>query len=211
MKVKPKSISKTFSKKTSKVNPLNKEVLILNKSFLPIGIDTAKTAILNLYKGKCQAVDATYKTYTFDEWKAAYPILIETATEGEFSTIHTPNFPFLVPYVFRLLDHDLSPRDWKIRFSRFHVLLRDKFVCQYCTEKFTRSELTIDHVTPRSKGGITSWDNCVTACKKCNRRKADKTPAEAGMKLIKENPGEFQYDLRSLLKLKQNKEWENFL
>ena len=62
----------------------------------------------------------------------------------------------------------------KIRFSREHLYLRDLFTCQYCGDTFTNKELTIDHVTPRSLGGKTSWENCVAACKPCNHRKGSK-------------------------------------
>ena len=61
-----------------------------------------------------------------------------------------------------------------IRFSRANVYIRDMFQCQYCSEHFDRHELTLDHVMPISKGGKTSWENCVTACKACNAAKADK-------------------------------------
>ena len=63
-------------------------------------------------------------------------------------------------------------------FTRFNVFLRDRFICQYCGE---RDELTFDHLIPRSRGGHTTWDNVVAACSPCNLRKANLTPAEAGM------------------------------
>ena len=63
-------------------------------------------------------------------------------------------------------------------FTRFNVFLRDRFVCQYCG---SRSNLTVDHVIPRSKGGSSSWENIVASCAPCNRRKADRLPRQAGM------------------------------
>ena len=61
-----------------------------------------------------------------------------------------------------------------VRFSRANIYLRDLYQCQYCQDTFDFNDLTIDHVKPRSKGGNTSWENCVTACKSCNTRKSDK-------------------------------------
>ena len=69
--------------------------------------------------------------------------------------------------------------------SRKSVFKRDNHICQYCQKSFGEKELTLDHVLPKSRGGKKSWTNIVSACKKCNQKKGDKTPAEAGMKLFK--------------------------
>lgn len=61
---------------------------------------------------------------------------------------------------------------------------RDDNMCMYCGEQFYRGELSRDHVMPRSRGGPDIWENCVTACKRCNHRKNDRTPEEANMKLL---------------------------
>jgi 5-methylcytosine-specific restriction endonuclease McrA len=66
-------------------------------------------------------------------------------------------------------------------FTRFNVFLRDRFSCQYCGDKFKASELTFDHLIPRSRGGRTSWSNIVTACQECNLAKGNYTPRECGM------------------------------
>ena len=84
----------------------------------------------------------------------------------------------------------------KVPFNKKNVFMRDKCTCQYCNEVFSPQDLTYDHVIPRSKWtakheanmpqrGCTQWENIVTACRKCNLKKADKTPEEAGMKLNK--------------------------
>ena len=70
-----------------------------------------------------------------------------------------------------------------VKFSRVNIYARDSYRCQYCGVKCTIDELTYDHVIPRSKGGKTTWENIVSACYACNRRKANRTPIEAGMKL----------------------------
>lgn len=89
-----------------------------------------------------------------------------------------------IPAVVRLLGafrHKHKP----VKFSRVNIYGRDGYKCQYCGRKFTMSELTYDHVIPRSQGGKTTWTNIVSACEPCNSRKAGRTPAQAGMKLMK--------------------------
>jgi 5-methylcytosine-specific restriction endonuclease McrA len=72
-----------------------------------------------------------------------------------------------------------------VKFSRQNIYARDKYRCQYCGAKFGPEELTYDHVVPRSRGGKTKWDNIVTCCIRCNRKKGGRTPAEARMRLIR--------------------------
>ncbi|MBF0246466.1 MAG: HNH endonuclease [Alphaproteobacteria bacterium] len=75
--------------------------------------------------------------------------------------------------------------DGRAAFTRYNIYLRDDFACQYCGGTFAASDLTFDHVHPRSRGGLTTWDNVVAACAPCNSRKADRTPGQAGMPLIR--------------------------
>jgi 5-methylcytosine-specific restriction endonuclease McrA len=70
-------------------------------------------------------------------------------------------------------------------FTRFNVFLRDKFSCQYCSKPFAASDLTFDHVIPRSRGGKTNWENVVAACTKCNLQKANKMPSKGGVNPIR--------------------------
>ena len=72
----------------------------------------------------------------------------------------------------------------KCRYNRNGVFKRDKYTCQYCGKHCTLSEITIDHVLPRDLGGITSWENCVACCFYCNNIKGNRTPKQAGMKLL---------------------------
>ncbi len=91
----------------------------------------------------------------------------------------TKSFPF--PSVIRLANFIRVPFK-KIELSRKNVIRRDAMTCQYCGGKHT--DLTVDHVIPKSRGGADSWENLVTACKKCNNKKGSRTPEEADMKLI---------------------------
>jgi len=87
-----------------------------------------------------------------------------------------------VPEVIVLADYDRLP-EAAVSFSRRNIFKRDHWACQYCGRQPGGDELSIDHVVPRSQGGQSTWDNCVLACMKCNKRKADRTPEQARMKL----------------------------
>ena len=90
--------------------------------------------------------------------------------------VRSPSFSMRLPSVVCLKTYVKPSRH--PAFTRFNVFLRDRFACQYCG---ARDELTFDHVVPRSKGGVTSWENVVAACSPCNLAKGDRLPAVAGM------------------------------
>lgn len=93
------------------------------------------------------------------------------------------------PAILRLKNFILARTAHKMcGYNRGLVLERDEYLCQYCNRRLTFREATIDHIVPRSRGGKNHWSNCVTACKTCNRRKDNKTPEEAGMRLLR-RPG----------------------
>ena len=92
---------------------------------------------------------------------------------------------FRLPSVLRLKRYIRSTHNQKIRFCRENVYLRDDYICQYCGNEFERKVLTLDHIIPASKGGPKSWDNVVTACRKCNQKKGNRTPEQARMPLLK--------------------------
>jgi 5-methylcytosine-specific restriction endonuclease McrA len=104
----------------------------------------------------------------------------------------------------------------KFRFSymacnRANILWRDDYRCQYCSNTFKIEKLTLDHVVPKSRGGDNSWKNLVTACKKCNQRKGNKTPSEAGMHPIR-SPYEPKMNiLKSINKEQISPKWKNYL
>ena len=96
---------------------------------------------------------------------------------SEYDTrVRSPSFAMNLPSVVSLKTY-VKPVRYPA-FTRFNVFLRDRFQCQYCG---TRHDLTFDHVVPRSKGGLTTWDNVVAACSPCNLRKGGRSPREAHM------------------------------
>lgn len=94
------------------------------------------------------------------------------------ATVRSQRAEYRIPSVVVLKDF-VKPQK-RVAFTRFNLFLRDEFCCQYCG---ARGDLTFDHVVPRSKGGVTSWDNVVAACSPCNLKKANKTLRQVGMRL----------------------------
>ena len=132
-------------------------------------------------------LNITYEPLRIINWKKAITLLLLGKVEvlEEYSReIRSVSFTIKLPSVVRLLRMVRKPKS-PVKFSRQNIYARDKYRCQYCGEKFSSEELTYDHVIPRSRGGKTEWENIVTCCVDCNRRKGGKTPSEAGMKLIR--------------------------
>lgn len=155
----------------------NTNVLVLNRSFIPLHMTTVRRAFTLLYQDLARAVDQEFRTFDFQSWS-------ELSVAAHSDTIGLVNRVIRVPRVIALTSFDRFPRR-TVRFSRINILARDQHTCQYCGKHFTRTDLNLDHVNPRSRGGVSTWENVVTSCIPCNRRKAGRTPAEAGMKLIK--------------------------
>lgn len=156
---------------------LETSVLVLNRSFHPIHVTSLKRAFSLLYAGVAKAVDDEFRLFDFLSWSAL-------SAELEHESIGTPGRRIRIPRVIVLMAFDRLPRS-RIRFSRLNIYARDDNTCQYCARKLPRAELNLDHVVPRSHGGVTSWENVVCSCIPCNLRKANRTPDQAGMRLLK--------------------------
>lgn len=132
-------------------------------------------------------LNVTYEPLKIINWKRAIRLLFLEKVEvlEEYSReVHSVSFSIRLPAVVRLLRMVKRPKT-PIKFSRQNIYARDKYRCQYCGGKFPTEELTYDHVIPKYRGGKTRWDNIVTCCIECNRRKGGQTPSQAGMRLIK--------------------------
>ncbi len=128
---------------------------------------------------------ATYQPHKIVSWQKAVTMIflgkVEVLEEYD-EEIRSVSITIRMPAVVRLL-RVLRGKGRGLKFSRINVMTRDHFRCQYCGEKHAMRELTYDHVVPRSQGGRTTWENIVTACYECNRKKSGRTPQQAGMKL----------------------------
>ncbi len=167
---------------------LQDHVLVLNRSFLAIQVSTVKDCICALYKEHAKVVDDNYKLYTWSEWVARCQELSKDPEQiAKYSgEVRSSSLFVYAPQVIFLPDNDISSPELRtIKFSRRNVFDRDKNQCQYCAKKFHRDLLSMDHVIPKSRGGPSSFTNIVTACKACNAFKDNRTPDEAGMKLLK--------------------------
>lgn len=156
---------------------LSSQVLVLNRFYMPVNIVTARRAFCMLAGGVARAVDREHKTFDFASW-ADLSAAVHDDTVGLVGRI------IRIPRVILLATYDRFPKR-TVRFSRMNIMLRDQQTCQYCGKRLPRSKLNIDHVVPRSRGGVTSWENVVTSCHPCNRRKGGSTPIEARMRLLK--------------------------
>jgi len=156
---------------------LNTKVLVLNRSYLPVHVTSVRRAFSLLYQGIAWAVDEQYRTFDFDSWA-------ELAVSVNHDRIGLVSKAVRVPRVILLIAYDRVPKR-HVRFSRHNIYARDRNTCQYCGRQFPRCELNLDHVIPRSRGGVAVWENVVCSCLKCNRKKGGRTPEEAGMRLLK--------------------------
>ncbi len=160
------------------ISILQRPTLVLNRNWQPVNIATVARSLTMLWNESARVVDPdTFQLYTWADWSRLIP------HDGE-PFIKAVTFRMRVPEVLTLTRYD-RPRESAVTFSRRNLFKRDHSTCQYCGAKPGSSELTIDHVKPRSQGGTSTWDNCVLACVSCNARKANRTPDEAGMKLRK--------------------------
>ena len=135
-------------------------MLVLNATFEPINVCTVRRAVVLLLKEKAELLER-------GRWEL----------HSESTTLARPTVIRLVTYV--RVQRDAHQR----KITRRAVFARDGWTCQYCG---SRSNLTVDHVIPRSKGGSSSWDNIVASCAPCNRRKGDQLPRQVGMRLSRQ-------------------------
>ena len=150
--------------------------LVLNRDWRPVNIATVGRALTLTWNQAARIVDPTdFRLYDWEEWSWLVP------REGE-PYFQTTRRRLRVPEVIVLARYDRSPTV-VVSFNRRNLFERDHWACQYCGQRPNVEDRTIDHVVPRSRGGISTWENCVLACMACNKRKGDRTPSQAGMKL----------------------------
>ena len=185
---------------------LQRPTLVLNRNWQPVNVATVARALVLLWNETARVVDpADYQLYTWADWAKLRPC------NGE-DCIQAVRFKLRVPEVVALIGYDRLPTA-HVTFSRRNIFKRDHYTCQYCGRQGRSQlraadsafgtvsernrphgedrprrqpgseELTLDHVLPRSQGGVSGWENCVLACMACNKRKADRTPEQARMHL----------------------------
>jgi 5-methylcytosine-specific restriction endonuclease McrA len=136
------------------------QVLLLNISYEPVKVIHWERAITMLFLGKVEVIEEYNRE------------------------VHSVSFTFKLPSVVRLLKM-IKKNKGQVKFSRQNIYARDHYRCQYCGGRFQTEDLTYDHILPKSRGGKTVWENIVTCCMECNRKKGVRTPREASMTLIR--------------------------
>lgn len=160
-------------------------VLVLNKHYMAIRVVDVKRAVSLLYRDLAEVIDCDdgrYTNHDFSSWLELSG-LKERFEPNTHDWLRTVKLSIAVPRVVRLLFYDRLPRR-AVTLNRRNIYARDHSRCQYCGKHLPSSELSLDHVIPRSMGGGASWDNLVCACLECNVRKGGRPPRQAGMKLI---------------------------
>ncbi|MBU6410943.1 MAG: HNH endonuclease [Verrucomicrobia bacterium] len=164
------------------MNALNQHVLVLNRLWQAVNVCTTRRALTLLFQGQAQVVvhagDGSFRTFNFHEWRDF------SADAPHDESIHAVSFRIRVPRIILLLIYDRLPKK-EVKFTRYNIFERDKNICQYCGRVFDRKDLNLDHVIPRDRGGPTTWENIVCSCVECNTQKANRTPQEAGLHLIR--------------------------
>jgi 5-methylcytosine-specific restriction endonuclease McrA len=167
---------------------LQTPVLVLNASYEPINITPVRRAVVLVLKG------------------------VATTEEEDGSYIHATRAAYRVPSVIRLREFRRIAFQTRA-LSRKNILLRDRSTCQFCGRVMAATELTLDHVVPRSRGGHTDWDNLVACCHPCNNLKGDRTPEEAGLRLLRPPRPFTLHTSRQLMRMmgKSDERWRKYL
>lgn len=164
---------------------LDGHVLVLNRHYAAIRVVSVRRAFSMLFRRLAEVVSVEndeFVSHDFDSWREVSEYRARYEPEHH-DWVQCVRFELAVPRIIRLLLYDRLPRQ-TVKFNRRNLYARDENRCQYCGKVFPTSELSLDHVTPRSRGGKTTWDNIVCCCVRCNVRKGGRLPDEAGMHLI---------------------------
>jgi len=167
-------------------DPLAASVLVLNRLYLAVHVIGVRRAFGLLCRDVAEVIHlegGTFANYDFQSWREISELRAEEKQPDE-DWIRAVHFEIQVPRVIRLLWYDRLPKR-SLRLNRQTVLARDEHRCQYCGRRMPNSQLSMDHVIPRSRGGQTTWENVVCACLACNVKKGGRTPREARMTLIR--------------------------
>jgi 5-methylcytosine-specific restriction endonuclease McrA len=188
-------------------------VLVLNRLYMAVHVVGARRAFGLLYRDIAEVIhleDGKFANYDFESWREISELRAESKRPNE-DWIRAVHFEIQVPRVIRLLSYERLPKR-SLPLNRQTILARDGHRCQYCGRRHPASQLSIDHVIPRSLGGRTTWDNVVCACLACNVKKGGRTPKDAHMKLVRK-PVRPKYSPLLAMKLRNPKyeSWRTWL
>lgn len=168
------------------VTSLNAQVLILNRLWVAVRVTDARRAFSLLFRDLAEVIhvdDGSYTGYDFDSWTEVSQI--RDLFEGHhYEWVRTVRLHIAVPKVIRLHVFDRM-HEQSVKLNRRNIFARDAGQCQYCGNRFSTSEMSLDHVLPRSQGGKTTWQNLVCCCVRCNACKGGRTPEQSHMSMIR--------------------------
>lgn len=186
---------------------LERQVLVLNRNWVPIQTKTTKEAIGLVAKGNARIIEPdTFATHDLLSWN---DVSKAKRIVGDM-VIRSTRLELIPPEVIQLTGYQgIGQRT--VVFSRRNLFKRDRYTCQYCGAQPGTEELTIDHVIPRCQGGKSTWENSVLACVDCNAKKADRSPEKAGMKLRKIPAKPSWKTLVQVHPAERRQSWDQFL
>ena len=157
-------------------------------------------------------INASYQPLNITSIKRAMVLVIKGAAMIEESRDFRLHRDFMAPSVVRLRRYRKVPHRTQV-LSRKNIYIRDQYQCQYCGQVFPARDLTLDHVVPRSKGGLSRWENLVACCSADNHRKGDRTPEEANMAVLRQPRPLTIFTSRGMIRLAGHEEpsWRKFL
>lgn len=163
---------------------LSYQVLVLNRLWQAVNIVGVKRAFSLLFQDHANVINTAEGDFRVMEPGEWITYSIENPPGANDPAVKTVRYDLRVPKVLLLKSFERLPMK-EVKFTRENIFERDNFVCQYCGTQFAFKNLNLDHVIPRDRGGRTSWENIVTSCVRCNTRKANRMPHEAGMRLMR--------------------------
>lgn len=183
-------------------------VLVLNKNWQAINVNTPADALASMYTGSAIGLDVkgvdNMTPLKWNEW-------INLPVNDNDLFVKTINGKIKIPKIIILCNYNKVPKK-RPKFTMNGVWSRDNGICQYTGKKLKPNEGNIDHIIPKSRGGKSDWNNCVLSHREVNAFKADKTPEEIGLKLIKTPKNPVSMPISYYIKnTHQIKEWDIFL
>ena len=193
---------------------LDASVLVLNKLFMAIHIISVRRAFVLLCKDLAEVVsleEGQFATYDFETWRELSEFRSKYFRQEDDDWVRTATSEIQVPRVVRLLSYEKLPRQ-TVKFNRRNIFARDHNQCQYCGKKYPTTELSLDHIVPRSQGGMSTWENIVCSCINCNVKKGGRTPKQAHMTLVRKPEKPKRSPLLNLkMTLTKYQSWKTFL
>jgi 5-methylcytosine-specific restriction endonuclease McrA len=186
-------------------------ILVLNRLWQPVNVIGPERAFSLLFQDHAKVINTFDKSFQMLDAAGWMKFSEENPSQRPEDSLHTVKLALRIPRVLLLRYFDKVPAQ-EVKFCRKAIFERDGYRCQYTGRRLPPSELNIDHVIPRDRGGKTSWENVVTSSIECNSRKANRLPHEAGLHLIrKPSKPKWRPFVTSLLGNEMDEAWKHFL